>query len=78
MSRLARVTENPHNIGNGVWEVGLVFEVVAETACYYTLCGGSRINKKHLSIAGTACGRHSVKVEILTGCHCAAIFMQKE
>ncbi|MEG5452986.1 hypothetical protein UXN79_25065, partial [Enterobacter kobei] len=60
-----RVTENPNNIGNGFWEVGSVFEVVGETPCYYILSNNHRVNKVHLSIAGTACNGHSVKVEIL-------------
>lgn len=61
----ARVTENPNNIGNGYWKVGFEFEVVGETDCYYILSNKYRVNKKHSSVAGTACGNHSVKVEIL-------------
>lgn len=60
-----RVTENPNNIGNGFWEIGSVFDVVGETPCYYILSNNHRVNKEHLSIAGTACNGHSVKVEIL-------------
>ena len=60
-----RITENPNNIGSGYWIVGSVFDVVDETPCFYILRDQNRVNKKHLSIAGTACGSHSVKVEIL-------------
>ncbi|MGA4534922.1 hypothetical protein ACK6V0_06740 [Citrobacter braakii] len=65
MANKLRVTENPNNIGNGFWKVGSVFEVVGETPCFYILRNKYRVNKKHLSVAGTACGSHSVKVEIL-------------
>lgn len=60
-----RIIENHFNIGNGFWAIGKEFEVVRETKCYYLLNNNYRVNKKHLSIAGTACGEHSVKVEIL-------------
>lgn len=60
-----RVTENPNNIGNGFWSVGSVFDVIGESPCFYILSNNYRINKKHLSVSGTACGEHSVKVEIL-------------
>lgn len=66
MTIQVRVTDNPCNIGNGFWHVGKVFDVVGETNCFYVIEGGRRVNKKHLSIAGTACGNHSVKVEVIT------------
>lgn len=65
MNIKARITENPNNIGSGYYRVGRVFDVVGETPCFYILQDKNRVNKRHLSIAGTACGEHSVKVEIL-------------
>lgn len=62
-----RVTENPRNIGNGFLHIGKAFDVVGETNCFYIIEGGFKVNKKHFSIAGTACGNHSVKVELITG-----------
>ncbi|EBH6782432.1 hypothetical protein CQT46_16475 [Salmonella enterica] len=66
MAIQVRVTDNPCNIGNGFWHIGKVFDVVGETNCFYVIEGGRRVNKKHLSIAGTVCGNHSVKVELIT------------
>lgn len=60
-----KVISNPCNIGNGFWNMGKVFDVIGETRCFYIIEGGRMINKKHLSVAGTACGKHSVKVELL-------------
>lgn len=65
MTIQVRVTENPCNIGNGFWPIGKVFNVIRETDCYYVIDGYFKVNKKHFSIAGTACGNHSVKVEII-------------
>lgn len=65
MSIKIRVIANPFNIGNGFWAIGKEFEIVGETKCYYVLTNNYRVNKKHLSISGTACGEHSVKVKIL-------------
>lgn len=66
MNIQVRVIDNPCNIGNGFWHIGKVFDVIGETNCFYIIEGDRRVNKKHLSIAGTACGNHSVKVEIIT------------
>ena len=63
MNIKARIIENNHNIGGGFWKVGDVIDVVGETKCFYILRNKHRVNKKHLSIAGTAC-EHGVKVEI--------------
>lgn len=64
MSKI-EVVHNPLNIGNGVWTIGRTFNIISETSCFYVLDNGSRINKKHMSVAGTACGEHSVKVKLL-------------
>lgn len=61
----ARIIENPLNIGGGALPVGALFEIIRETKCYYWLADNRRINKEHMSIAGTADHSHSVKVEIV-------------
>lgn len=35
MNMQVRVSDNPNNIGNGCWSVGLVLDVIRETACHY-------------------------------------------
>lgn len=66
MNIQVRVTDNPCGIGNGFWNIGKIFNVIGETDCFYVIEGNYKVNKKHFSIAGTACGKHSVKVEIIT------------
>lgn len=65
MNIQARVTENPLNIGNGFWSVGLVFDIVGETATHFILNNKRRVNKKTLSVVGTSYFKHPVKVEII-------------
>ncbi|WP_426607470.1 hypothetical protein [Pantoea anthophila] len=65
MNMQVRVSDNPNNIGNGCWSVGLVLDVIRETACHYILSNGSRVNKKRLFIVGTSCFTHPVRVEII-------------
>lgn len=65
MTIQVRVTDNPFDIGNGFWQIGKVFNVIGETNCFYVIDGNYRVNKKHFSIAGTACVKHSVKVEVI-------------
>lgn len=65
MNMQVRVSDNPNNIGNGCWSVGLVLDVIRETSCHYILSNGSRVNKKRLFIVGTLCFTHPVRVEII-------------
>lgn len=66
MNLQARVSDNPNNIGNGYWSVGLVLDIIRETTCHYILSNESRVNKKGLFIVGTSCFSHPVRVEIIT------------
>lgn len=66
MNLQARVTDNPLNIGNGCWRVGLVLDIIRETPCHYILSNENRVNKKGLFIVGTSCFTNPVRVEIIT------------
>ncbi|EIZ9495407.1 hypothetical protein MRB77_003226 [Cronobacter sakazakii] len=66
MNLQARVSDNPNNIGNGYWRVGLVLDIVGETACHYILSNERRVNKKGMFIVGTSYFANPVRVEIIT------------
>lgn len=65
MGLQVRVTENPLNIGNGFWDIGLVFDIIGETTCHFILNNKRRVNKKTLSVVGSSYFTHHVKVEII-------------
>ncbi|EKN4738029.1 hypothetical protein FG473_001584 [Yersinia enterocolitica] len=65
MGLQARVIDNPLNIGNGFWDVGLVFDIVGETTCHFILDNKRRVSKKKLSVVGSSYFTHPVKVEII-------------